>query len=314
LVAVSAAVAQQSKVSHVGFLSPRSRASYTQEAWHNAFIRDMRDRGYVEGRNIQYEWRFAENDYQQLPQLAEELVKLKVDVIVAATTPSVRAAQQSTKTIPIVMASVGDPIATGLVGSLARPEGNTTGVANVFGETSKKQLDLLVAIVPKVSRVAVLSNPENPTSAPIYKSIQVAASHIGVATFDVHVAHPTNLANAFSFMTREHAQAFLVIADSNLIQARSDIVRLAAASKLPAVYPAREFADVGGLMSYGADLAEVYRRAAGFVDRILKGARPSELPVQQADKFEIVLNLRTAKALGIDISRDFRTRVDEVIE
>ena len=304
---------EKKRVWRVGLLSPRSRETLP-ESFVVPFLQGMRDRGYVEGENVHYEWRFAENDYNRLPALAADLVRLNVDVIVAATTPSVRAAQRSTKTIPIVMVSVGDPIANRLVESLARPEGNTTGVANFVGETSKKQLDLLLAIAPKISRIAVLLNPQNPSSAPIYRSVQDAAREIGVTVFDTPAATFSEIEQAFATMARQHAQGFVLISDPFLVQARTQIVRLTAKAKLPAVFPLREYAQAGGLVSYGTIRADTYRRAAVFVDKILKGANPSELPVELPTSFNLVLNLKTAKALGLTIPKELLLRADEVME
>ena len=305
---------QPPKIWRIGFLAARSRPASIDTDVIGAFTRGMLELGYIDGKNIVYEWRFADGKYERLPGLAADLVKLKLDLIVAATTPPAQAARQATRTIPIVMASVGDPVRSGLVESLARPGGNITGVTNFTGDTSKKQLDMLVATLPKLSRVAVLINTDSEVNEANYKSIQAAAQVIGVRTFPVPARMPGEFDLAFSVMARERAQALLVLANSVFYERRSQIADLAAKARLPAIYAQAQHAEAGGLMSYGSDATDGYRRAAYYVDRILKGAKPSDLPVEQPTKIDFVINLRAAKALGITIPQHVLQRADRVIE
>ena len=315
LAAPFASFAQQlPKFWRIGFLVARSRPASIDSDTLGAFTRGMLELGYIEGKNIAIEWRFADGKYERLPGLAADLVKLKVDLIVAATTPPTQAAQQATKIIPIVMVSVGDPVGSGLVASLARPDGNTTGVTNFGGDTSKKQLDLLVATLPKLSRVAVLINPDNQSQEAIYKSVEAASQVTGVRIFPVGARTPGEIDSAFSVMARERAQAVLVFAEAVFFERRGQIVDLAAKARLPAIYAQSQHAEAGGLMSYGTDLADVYRRAAYYVDKILKGAKPSDLPVERPTKFVFVVNLKTARALGITFPQSILLRADRVIE
>ena len=305
---------QPPKVWRIGFLVARSRPTSLDTDVLGAFTRGMLELGYIDGKNIVIEWRFADGKYERLAGLAADLVKLKVDLIVTGTTPPTQAAQQATKSIPIVMVSVGDPVGSGLVASLARPGGNITGVTNYSGDTSKKQLDLLVAALPKLSRVAVLINPDNQASEAIYKNVEAASQVTGVRIFSVPARTPGEIDSAFSVMVRERAQALLVLGDPLLFERRSQIADLAAKARLPAIYGQAQHAEAGGLMSYGSDVADVFRRAAYFVDKILKGAKPSDLPVEQPTKIDFVINLKTARALGIKFPPHVLQRADRVIE
>src|SRR5262249_24999735 len=246
--------------------------------------------------------------------LAAELVRLKVDIILAYSTPAAQAAQNATGTIPIVMSGVVDPLRTGLVADLGRPGRNVTGLSLMAPEVIGKQMQLLQELVPKVSRVAVLWNPSNPSNVPQLREAEVAAQTLGLRLQALEVRSPTALDPAFAAMTREHGGAFITLADGVSIDNRTRIARLAEKARLPAVYGLREHAEVGGLMFYGADPADLNRRAALFIDKILKGAKPTDLPVEQPVKFELVINLKTAKALGLTIPPSLLLRADQVLE
>ncbi|HEV8458500.1 MAG TPA: ABC transporter substrate-binding protein, partial [Methylomirabilota bacterium] len=295
-------------------LSPNLAASpHRQEA----FRQGLRDLGYVEGRNVVIEYRDAEGNVERLPALAAELVALKVDVIVVGGTPAVLAAKQATKTIPIVFTVAADPVADGLVTSLARPGGNVTGLSNLGPELVGKCLEQLKQAVPGVSRVAVLWQPGafgERTEKDMLKEAEVAARALGVRPQFVEARGPDDFDRAFSDMTRARAGALTVLLSPMFFNERRRLVDLAAKNRLPAVYQVREFVDAGGLMSYGANLADLVRRAATYVDRILKGAKPGDLPVEQPTKFELVINLKTAKALGLTIPQSVLGRADEVIQ
>jgi putative ABC transport system substrate-binding protein len=305
-----AAEAQEpGKVPRVGFLGPRNRADAAP--YLDAFLIGLREIGWVEGKNIFIEYRWAEGRSERLPDLAAELVRLKVDVILAGPTSAAVAAKNATSTIPIVTTAAGDP-AVGLVASLARPGGNVTGLSfSVEMATFGKGLELLKETVPKVRRVAVLSNPANPAHALAIK--EVAARSVGVQLQLLVARGPSEIDSAFAAMARERAGALLVMADSTFGFHRTRLRDLAAKGRLPAMYGLREHPEVGGLMSYGADNRDNFRRAATYVDKILKGAKPADLPIEQPTKFELVINLKTAKALGLTIPQSLLGRADEVI-
>ena len=310
-----AAEAQQAaKVARIGYLSPNLAASpYLRDA----FLQGLRDLGYVEGRNVVIEYRDAEGKLERLPALAAELVALKVDVILAeGGTLGPRVAQQATRTIPIVFAA-GDPVGSGLVTSLARPGGNVTGLSAFAPELVGKRLELLKQAVPGVSRVAVLWQPGafgERTEKDTLKRAEVAARDLGVPLQFVEARGPADFDRAFSDMSVARAGALTVLASNMFVSERRRLVDLAAEKRLPAIYSARELVDAGGLMSYGANLADLNRRAATYVDRILKGTRPADLPVEQPTKFELIINLKTAKALGLAIPQSVLGRADEVIQ
>jgi ABC-type uncharacterized transport system substrate-binding protein len=303
------------KVARIGWLGDDpTRAPHLREA----FLQGLRDLGYVEGRNLVVERQYSEGKPERLPALAAELVTLKVDVIVASTTPAALAAKQATKTIPIVFAVVGDPVTSGLVTSLARPGGNVTGLATVSPELVSKRLEQLKQAVPGVSRVAVLWQPggsgERATDEHMLKAAGVAARALGVRLQFVEARGPADFDRAFSDMTRARAGALTVWGSVMFLNERGRLVDLAAKNRLPAVYASREYVDTGGLMSYGASFADSFRRAATYVDKILKGTKPADLPVEQPTKFELVINLKTAKALALTIPQSVLARADEVIE
>jgi putative ABC transport system substrate-binding protein len=313
LAAPLAAEAQQVwKVPRIGILwsfSPTIAAPFA-----DAFRQGLRGLGYVEGQNIALEERWAEGRFDRMASLAAELVRLNVDILVTASTPGAQAAQQATRTIPIVMTLVSDPVESGLVANLARPGGNTTGISFMHPELSRKRLELLKEVIPKVSRVAVLSNPSNPNAKPLLRETEAAARDLRVQLQVVEVRGSAQLDTAFSAMTRDRASALVVMPDVLFQDQRRRIVDLAAKRRLPAIYSWREPVDAGGLMSYGASTLDVLLRAAVYVDKILKGAKPADLPVEQPTKFDLVINLKTAKALGLTIPQSLLSRADEVIQ
>ncbi len=315
LLAPLAAEAQQAgKVYRIGFLGSAPPATPDMARNINAFLRGMRDLGYVEGQNLRIEWRFAEGRAERHPGFAAELVGLKVDVIVAVVTPAVQAAKGATTTIPIVMITAGDPVGSGLVASLARPGGNVTGLSSMTIDLSAKQVELLKASVPKVTRVAVLWNPAHPAHPLMLKEAEGAARAVAVQLQILEARDPDEFDRAFAAMTRERAGALLVLADPMFFAHRVRLTQLAAKSRLPSMYLTREYVEAGGLISYGPSYLDLCLRAATYVDKILKGAKPSDLPVEQPTKFELVINLKTAKALGLTIPQSVLIRADEVIQ
>jgi putative tryptophan/tyrosine transport system substrate-binding protein len=313
LAAPVAAEAQQAgKVPRIGFLTTPSStaAAYYLEA----FREGLRELGYVEGKTIAIEYRFAEGRAERLPALAAELVRLKVDVIVTGGPPAPEEAKQATSTIPIVFAVAGDPVGEGLVASLARPGGNITGLASIAAEVVGKQLELLKEVVPKVSRVAVLLNPSHSAHPLMARQAEGAARALGVQLHILQAGSPAEIDAAFAAMRSQRVGGVLVLRGSLFLAQRTQIAALAAKSRLPAVYGTREEAEAGGLMAYGASLPLLYRRAATYVDRILKGAKPGDLPVEQPTIFELVINLKTAKVLGLTIPQSLLARADKVIQ
>jgi putative tryptophan/tyrosine transport system substrate-binding protein len=303
---------QAAKIPRIGYLSPRSRVDTLP--YDSAFLLGMAEFGYVEGKNVVIEWRFADGVYERLPALAADLVRLNVDVIVAPSSSAIRAAQQATTTIPIVFLSTGDPVGSGFVASLARPGGNITGLSNTNLDVSAKLLELLMAMAPKSSRVAVLGNPGSSTHTAILKSVQDAAvSRADVRVLSVEVRTREEIERGFLRMTQNRADCLMVAADAFLNEQSQHIAPLALKHRLPSISQPRVYAKAGGLMSYGPNTADSYRHAATYVDKILKGAKPAELPVEQPTKFELVVNLKTAKALGLKIPESIRIRADEVI-
>jgi putative ABC transport system substrate-binding protein len=304
--------AQDAKPPLVGLLQAGSAASMLSN--YDAFRDAMRQIGYVEGRNIRFEYRFADGVIDRLPGLAAELVALNPNVIVSGPLPASLAVQKATSTIPIVMGTGADPVGFGLVKSLAHPGGNITGVANFAEELASKQLDLMRELLPRLSRVAVLVNVTNPLHVPQWRETQAAAAKAAIVLVPFEIQRAEQLEAAFAAFARERADALLVPPDVTFSTHRRRIAELAASARLPAVYFTRAETAVGGLMSYGPDIREGYRRAATFVDKILKGAKPGDLPVEQPTKIELVINLKTAKALGLEIPPQLLARADEVIE
>jgi putative ABC transport system substrate-binding protein len=274
----------------------------------------LRELGYAEGQNIVLEPRWAEGRHERLPALAADLVGLKVDVIVAAATPAGLAAKAATSTIPIVIVAVGAPIKAGLVANLARPGGNVTGLSLLTPELSGKRLELLMDMLPKLSRVAVLMNPDNPVSAVFLEDTQVAARSVAIDVQRLDAHNPAEIERAFGAALGAQASALIVFDDPVLWSYRPRIVALAATQRIAVMYGLRDFVDDGGLMSYGPNRPDQYRRTAVYVDKILKGAKPADLPVEQPTRFDLVINLKTAKALGLTVPSQLVARADEVIE
>ncbi len=310
---LAAPAEQPGKVFRIGILGNVPLTDPEGARVWGAFIQGLRELGYVEGQNITIERRFSEGKYERLPDLAADLVRLKVDVIVAPATNPVFAAKQATRTIPIVMTGSGDAVGSGLVASLARPGGNVTGLSTLAPEIVGKQLELLKEMVPRVSRVAVLWNPTNTGHSLSLREAKVAARSLGVQLQLLEARRPDEFEGAFAAMTRERAGALLVLGDGMFLLHPTRIADLAAKSRLPAMYGLREFVDAGGLMAYAHSLRDNFRRAATYIDKILKGAKPADLPVEQPTKFELVINLKTAKALGLTIPQSILIRADEVI-
>jgi putative ABC transport system substrate-binding protein len=300
------------KVPRIGFLS----ASSPNDSPHllDAFRQGLGELGYVEGQTIAIEYRFAEARPERLPGLAAELVRLKVDVIVVQGAFVAEAAKQATSTVPIVFGATGDPVGTGLVASLARPGGNITGLASIAPEVVGKQLELLKEVAPKVSRVAVLQNPSNHTHPFALREAEGAARALGLQLHIVQAGSPAEIDAAFAAMRSQRVGGILVLRDPLFLGQRTQIASLATKSRLPAVYGTREAVAAGGLMAYGASVPLMYRRAATYVDKILKGTKPGDLPIEQPTKFEFVINLKTAKALGLTIPPSLLGRADEVIQ
>ena len=300
------------KVPRIGFLSSRSPSGVA--AWLQAFQAGLRDLGWVEGKNISIEYRYAEGKRARIPDLAADLVRLKVDVIVAPLVGDARAAQRATKAIPIVMAGAADPIALGLVESLARPGGNVTGLTHLSIELSGKRLELLKEMVPKLSRVGVLWNPQSRPAQLAWKEVQLPARQLGVQLLSLELRSADDFDKAFEDATSARAGAILIIPNTLIGPNLKRIAGLAAKNRLPSIHQWSEFAEAGGLVTYGPDRDDIYRRAATFVDKILKGAKPADLPIEQPTKFELVINMKTARALGLTIPQSILLRADRVIE
>jgi putative ABC transport system substrate-binding protein len=315
LAAPLAAEAQQAgKVWRIGYLTSGFKEVPGSNPGLAPFSQSLRELGYVEGRNAILEIRYAEGRTERFPALAAELVNLKVDVLVAVSTPGALAAKQATSTIPIVMVSVGEPVEVKLVDSLAHPGGNVTGLSLIAPQLAAKRLDLLKQALPKLSRVTVLWNSANQGMKARFLETQLGAQSVGVALQSVTVQSPDDFEPLFVAMTRDRPESLLVLADTVTVANRQRTVEFAARNRVPAIYEARTFVDSGGLMSYGVDFADHYRRTAIYVDKVLKGAKPADLPVELPTKFEFVINLRTAKALGLTITPSLLERADQVIE
>jgi len=312
---LSSLAQQQGKIWRIGFLAARSRStSSNPDAYYDAFVQGMRELGYVEGKNLGIEWRFADGKSERLPALAAELVRMKVELIATHGTPGTQAAQRATSTIPIVFASANDPVASGFAASLARPGGNITGLSLISVDVSQKHLELLKTLVPRMSRVAVLVNPGNSSLSAILKSVQAAAQQFGVKVLQVDARTPEEIEHGFAAMRRERADAVIILNDSFFIGQRRQITGLVARNRLPSMFPFREDVEAGGLISYGQNLADHFRRAATYVDKVLKGAKPSELPIEQPTKIHLAINRKAAKGLGITVPQELLLRADEVID
>jgi putative tryptophan/tyrosine transport system substrate-binding protein len=311
LCGVGAKAQEPAKIPRIGYLaaSPPTASPARTEA----FRQGLRELGYVEGKNIQIEYRWAEGKVDRLPHLASELVRLNVEVIVTAGPTVVPAAKEATATIPIVMTFDSDPIGNGFVASLARPGGNITGLSSLSPEISGKQLELLKEIVPKLSHVAVLGTSTRPGHAHALKELGLVAAAFGVQLQFLDVQTPKDIELAFRTAMKARSEAVLALGSAVLNSHRTPVANFAAKSRLPAIYDRREFVDDGGLLSYGVSLNDLHRRAAVYVDKILKGAKPAELPVEQPTKFELVINLKTAKQIGLTIPPNVLARADRVI-
>lgn len=302
----------QRKMTRIGYLGAGIRTASPNP--REAFLQGLRDLGYVEGQNFVLVDRYAEGQQERLPELAVELVRLEVDIIMVTTSGSAKAAKDATRTIPIVMAGAGDPVGLGLVASLARPGGNLTGPSMMNTEIVGQRMQLLKEVVPGLVRVAVLTNSVNPIHAIFWRETEPAARELGLELQAVEARVPEEFEVAFAAATRGKAGALVALDDALTYNYRTRVVALAAASRLPALYGYREFPDVGGLMSYGANMASHFRHAANYVDKILRGAKPGDLPVEQPTKFDLIVNLKAAKALGLELSPSLLVRADEVIE
>ena len=294
----------------LGFLlvlfSPKSKEA-------QAFRQGLRDAGYAEGRDVVIEWRFASGDYARVPELVADLVQRKVDLIVVDSTVGAGAAKRATSTIPIVMATIADPVGSDLVASLAHPGGNVTGLSMMTTDLSAKRLQLLKEAIPRLTRVAVLWNPDTPYHPKVVEEIKAVAPSLSIELSFVGARTSEEIGPAFSAVRRAHAQALYVIIDPHFFNHRRTLLALASKARLPVIYGERNFADAGALMSYGPNFGDMFRRAAGYVDKILTGAKPGDLPIEQPTELELVVNLKTAKALGITIPESILLRADEVI-
>ncbi len=309
-VGLPAQAQQPTKVARIGYLSPGDPVSRTYRT--EAFRQGLKELGYIEGKNIAIEYRFAEARSERLPELAQDLVRLKVDIIFAGGHPATEAAKNATQTIPIVTSSQ-DPVSSGFVAGLARPGGNITGLTNLTSELVGKRLELLKEVIPQLFRVAVLWTPSHPAST-IWRRTEVAAQSLGVQLQGAEIRERDDLELAFVAIKRERAEALLMLRNPLVNDLTKRIANLAAASRLPAIYDEQRFPELGGLMSYGVNLADVDRRAAIYIDKILKGANPADLPIERPTKFELVINLKTAKALGLKIPAHLLMEADKVIE
>jgi putative tryptophan/tyrosine transport system substrate-binding protein len=305
---------QQAKVPRIGLLSPFSPSDAA--LWHEAFRQGLRELGWVEGKSIIIEYRHAEGSNDRLPELAADLIRLKVDVIVTSVGTDTLHAKKATSTIPIVMASAGDAVASGFVESLARPGGNITGLTQMTPELAAKRLELLKDIVPKLSRVAVLWNPKNPgsTSTLSWKELQLPAQELAIQLQSLEVSSSSGFAKAFEEATKARAGALAIMPDALFAGNLKLIAELAAKNRLPSTFHLSEFAAAGGLVAYGPDRSDMFRRAAIYVDKILKGAKPADLPVERPTKFELLINLKTAKQIGVTIPQSVLYRADKMIK
>ena len=305
--------AQQDKVWRVGILATRNRPGLLDADAFGQFMRGMRELGYVEGKNLQVEFRWAEGKYERLSGLAAELVQLKVDVIVAAGAQDIDAARKATSTIPIVMATSPDPVVSGFAKTLAHPGGNITGLTNFTVDISPKLFEMLQSMVPKLSRLAVMMNPVNSSHAGVLQSVESAAQKAGVKVLPVEARSAVEIERAFSTMAQAKAGGVLVPRDGFYIQQLDQIAKLATKHRLPSISGYRQYVEAGGLMSYGQNAGESFRRAATYVDKILKGAKPGDLPIEQPTTFELYINGKTAKALGLTIPQSLRISADKVL-
>jgi putative ABC transport system substrate-binding protein len=311
-ISFSVAAQQAGKIARIGILHPERSGDAGVEVLIEAFRTGLRKLGYIEGKNIVLEHRFAEGKLDRLPDLMADLVRLKPDVIFALNTPAARAAKNGTKTIPVVFVWVADPL--DLVASLARPGGNVTGFTTVTADLSGKRLEVLKEALPGVSRVGVLLHSDNPVPLRLFRDMENASPQFGIRLYSLGVRGPDELQKAFEVAAKEHIGALFVIEEAVIASYRARILELAAKHRLPTASLYKEFAEAGGLLTYGADLPDLFRRAATYIDKILKGTKPADLPVEQPIKFEFVINLKTAKQIGLTIPPNVLARADRVIK
>jgi ABC-type uncharacterized transport system substrate-binding protein len=311
---LAARAQQPERMRRVGFILGASPPSQFGLGFLGGLAQGMRELGYVEGKDFVIEWRTALGDYSRFPAIAAELVRLKVDVFVLGTTAALPAVRQATSTIPIVMTSAADPVGQGFVASLAQPGGNITGLATSADDSAPKQLELLTTVVPGLRRLGLLTNPNTSIASPVATSIQVAAQKAGITIVPMQAGNLQEIENAFVTLAKERAQAVVVITDAFYFAHRQQLAELALKNGLASLVPLREYVETGGLMSYGEALGEFYRRAAYYVDKIFKGVKPADLPIEQPRKFNLVINRKTADALGITIPPIVYMFADEVIE
>ncbi len=303
---------QAKKTPLIGFLASSGNKPLQQRL---AALREgLRELGYVEGKNVVIEYRSAEGKFERLPGFAAELVRLEVDILVTEGTPAAHAAKNATGVIPIVIGNAGDPVGSGLVASLARPGANITGLSDFASGAAVKRLQLLKEMVPSASRVAVLSNPGNSTNPLQLKELEAAAPTLRVTLLALNAKNPEDIDRAFTTIRKERPGALIVLGDALFGMHRRRIVELAVKNRIPAIYGAEESVDIGGLMGYGVNFPDLHRRAATYVDKILKGAKPAELPIEQPTKLELVVNLKTAKQLGLTVPQSILLRADRVIQ
>jgi putative ABC transport system substrate-binding protein len=309
-----AARAQQAvgRLPTVGFLGVTTPSAQMQRT--TAFVQRLRQLGWVEGRTVAIEYRWAEGRYERFPEIAAEFVRLKVDVIITSATAPVVAAKQATSVIPIVFAVAGDPVGSGLVASLARPGANVTGLSLQQSDLAAKRLELLLQVMPSLRRLAVMGNASSPMIALELREVEVTGRSLGLEVITLEIGRPEDISVAFEAALKDRAEALYVCADPLVNNNRVRIVSLAHEARLPTMFGEREHVDAGGLMSYGPNLPDLFRRAGDYVDKILRGAKPGDIPVEQPTKFELAVNLRTAKALGLEVPPTLLARADEVIE
>ncbi|MEO8440900.1 MAG: ABC transporter substrate-binding protein [Betaproteobacteria bacterium] len=301
---------QQVKVWRIGYLDPRS--SSTSSEYYAGFVRGMSQLGYADGISVVIERRFADGNLERLQQLASELARMKVDVIVTDSTPAVRAAMKATATIPIVVAAVSDPVAAGLVKSLAHPAGNVTGLSNLAEELDGKRMQIIVEIVPKISSIALMASPEMSDSR--VAMFQAAAAKLGRSMIVARVGNAADIDSAFSLMRQKRAGALVIYQNAFLSSHAANIAELALRQRIPTIGGRRQIADAGCMLSYGVDYVDMFKRAATYVDKIFKGANPGDIPIEQATRFELVINMKTAKALGLKIPQSILVQATKVIE
>jgi putative ABC transport system substrate-binding protein len=306
-----AALAQQAKLPIIGFMGESTPEG--QRQWVAAFVQRLSERGWTEGRNITIEYRWAEGRNERFAEIVAELVRLKIDVIVTQGTPAVLAAKQATSSIPVVFAIAGNPVANGLVASLARPGGNVTGLTNQSADLAGKRIELLRDITPRLRRLAIMANVDNPSVVLDVREVRAAAETLGLDVVSADIRRASDIVGAFSALAGR-ADALYVAGDPLVTTNRARLAILAASARMPTMHPNRENVEAGGLMSYGPNLPDLHRRAADFVDKILRGAKPTDLPVEQPTKYDLVINLKTAKALGLAIPRSMLQRAHEIIK